>query len=67
VSKQVNTELLAALKAFASCPIVRATERAEREYPWPDSRVLMGLDDWHLTVGMVRAARAAIAKAEGKP
>lgn len=58
-------DMLEALRAFADIRIERATEWAEQNEPWPDDRRLVGYDNWYLTVGMVKAVRAALAKATG--
>lgn len=50
-------EMMEALEAFA---------QAEKTHPWPDDKILIGYDGWSLTVGMVRAARAALVKAKGE-
>jgi hypothetical protein len=60
--------LYEALEAFASCPrIARSTGWAEANEPWSDDKVILGIDDdWHLTVGMIRCARAALRLARGE-
>jgi len=59
-------ELAEALEPFAKVRIERANPNAEANSPWPDDRVLVGYDGFELTVGMIRAVRAALAKARGE-
>lgn len=59
-------DLAEALEAFASVRIERATANSEATNPHPDGHIIFGVDNWYLTVGMVRKARAALAKARGE-
>lgn len=64
--KETIAKLAEALRPLGSLNIERATVWAEANEPWPDTRVLVGYDGVEFTVGMVRAARAALALSEGR-
>lgn len=57
----INAELIEALKPLAAYPLYEFAMQEKDA-----SRTLFGANDWKLLVGQVKAARAAIAKAQGE-